>query len=151
MGGVPEINRRSQGRYGDALRISNGNGGVFFGVLADGRIVGQTISDATIRDVTAELIKLDPPATILSERIPVADSRDGPATVSFQRILRQRIIFAGSSFRRSGAGSIVWVAFFASIAVKALRTIPIFPEIPHFILAICAPHDQPPFFALADG
>ncbi len=58
----------------------NGNGGrVLFGVLADGRIVGQTISDATIRDVTAELIKLDPPATILSERIPVADSRDGPA------------------------------------------------------------------------
>jgi ATP-dependent DNA helicase RecG len=53
----------------------NGKGGrVLFGITADGRIVGQNVSDATLREVASELKRLEPPVTIEQLRIPVSAS-----------------------------------------------------------------------------
>jgi ATP-dependent DNA helicase RecG len=47
----------------------NGNGGcVLIGVAPDGRILGQEISDKTMRDVAEILGRFEPPATILQNR-----------------------------------------------------------------------------------
>lgn len=55
----------------------NGNGGqVLFGVTSVGKIIGQTISDTTLRDVAAELGKLDPRAPITQRRIPVSATQE---------------------------------------------------------------------------
>lgn len=55
----------------------NGAGGqVLLGVNSQGKPIGQAVSDATLREVAAELAKLDPPATIIQTRIPVAPDAD---------------------------------------------------------------------------
>ena len=53
----------------------NGRGGrVLFGVTSGGRILGQTISDATLREVANEITRLEPPATITQSRVSVSES-----------------------------------------------------------------------------
>ncbi len=47
----------------------NGNGGrVLIGVTPDGRILGQKVSDKTIREVAEALQKFEPPASIAHDR-----------------------------------------------------------------------------------
>ncbi|MDP6633608.1 MAG: ATP-binding protein, partial [Phycisphaerae bacterium] len=49
----------------------NGRGGqMLFGVTDAGAIVGQQISDRTLRDVAAEILHLDPPTPIEQIHIP---------------------------------------------------------------------------------
>ena len=48
----------------------NGNGGnVLFGVSANAKVTGQMVSDATLRELAAEIAKFDPPATFAIQRI----------------------------------------------------------------------------------
>jgi ATP-dependent DNA helicase RecG len=55
----------------------NGKGGkVLFGVSATGKITGQMVSDATLREVAAEINRLDPPATIALGRVAVSQSHE---------------------------------------------------------------------------
>lgn len=55
----------------------NGSGGqVFFGVTEAGKIRGQDISDATLQEVAREIVKLDPPATVMQSRISVEATRE---------------------------------------------------------------------------
>ncbi len=55
----------------------NGLGGqVFFGVTEAGTIRGQVISDATLQEVAREIVKLDPPATVMQSRVPVEATRE---------------------------------------------------------------------------
>ena len=55
----------------------NGNGGqVLFGVTDGGRILGQQVSDQTLRDVAGQLAKLEPPAIVSQNRVPVSETGD---------------------------------------------------------------------------
>lgn len=55
----------------------NGKGGrVVFGVAPDGEIVGQQVSDKTLREVAQELAALDPPAKVAVHRIAVGAGRE---------------------------------------------------------------------------
>ena len=55
----------------------NGKGGrVVFGVAPDGEIVGQQVSDKTVREVAQELAALDPPAKVAIHRIAVGAGRE---------------------------------------------------------------------------
>lgn len=52
----------------------NGNGGqVIFGATSVGKIVGQMISDSTLREVASEIAKFDPAAELVQTRVPIAD------------------------------------------------------------------------------
>ncbi len=54
----------------------NGTGGrVLIGVTPEGRILGQTVSDKTIREVAEVLQKFEPPASIAQARVIVADNK----------------------------------------------------------------------------
>jgi ATP-dependent DNA helicase RecG len=54
----------------------NGTGGrVLIGVTPEGRILGQMVSDKTIREVAELLQKFEPPASIVQFRVNVADTR----------------------------------------------------------------------------
>src|SRR5262245_19644282 len=55
--------------------LLNGRGGrVLFGVTSGGRILGQTISDGTLREVANDITRLEPPATITQTRVSVSES-----------------------------------------------------------------------------
>ena len=55
----------------------NGQGGtVAFGIKADGKIIGQSITDATIREVAAAVSKLEPPASVIQTRIGVGERQE---------------------------------------------------------------------------
>lgn len=54
----------------------NGSGGrVLIGVTPEGRILGQTVSDKTIREMAEMLQKFEPPASIAQVRVNVADGK----------------------------------------------------------------------------
>ena len=54
----------------------NGEGGqVVIGVAPDGRIIGQQVSDGTLRDIAAMLGRFEPPAPVEIVRIDVDDQR----------------------------------------------------------------------------
>ena len=55
----------------------NGEGGhVVFGVSPDGAILGQQVSDQTMREVAQEMAALDPPAKVAIHRVVVAPGRE---------------------------------------------------------------------------
>ncbi len=80
----------------------NGQGGtVLFGVTTR-RISGQTVSDNTLRDVAAEIAKLDPPATITQSRVKVSETHD---VLVLKTTVRSTSPYAynGRPFRRVGS------------------------------------------------
>lgn len=80
----------------------NGNGGqVLFGVTDGGRILGQQVSDRTLRDVAAELAKLEPTAVVNQNRVPISETLD---VLILEVIDRSRgpYTYAGRAFRRVG-------------------------------------------------
>lgn len=55
----------------------NGRGGVVLvGVADDGRVVGQHVSDSTLREVASALGTFEPTAPVRVERVPVGDGRE---------------------------------------------------------------------------
>jgi ATP-dependent DNA helicase RecG len=55
----------------------NGNGGqVLIGATQEGRIIGQEISDKTLREVVNLLKRIEPPATIKQTRICISDGKE---------------------------------------------------------------------------
>lgn len=55
----------------------NGNGGqVLFGVSDGRRILGQQVSDQTLCDVAGQLAKLEPPAIVNQNRVPISETAD---------------------------------------------------------------------------
>ena len=80
----------------------NGNGGqVIFGVTDGGRILGQQVSDRTLRDVAAELAKLEPTAVVSQNRVPISDTRDVLILEVIDRS-QEPYTYAGRAFRRVG-------------------------------------------------
>ena len=62
-------------RAGETLcAFLNGQGGrVFLGITAEGRIVGQQVSDSTLREAAATLARFEPPALVSQERLALSD------------------------------------------------------------------------------
>lgn len=56
--------------------LNHRGGRVLFGVEPDGRVVGQHVSDQTLRDIAAEVGQVEPPAFPAVERLPVGDGRE---------------------------------------------------------------------------
>ena len=79
--------------------LNFGGGSVLFGVRANGHIVGQSISDATLREVASELAKLDPPATITSQRVAVSATNEVLILGATSRTLAP-YTYAGRPFQR---------------------------------------------------
>ena len=65
-------------RAGEALcAFLNGQGGrVFIGVTEEGRIVGQQVSDGTLREIAVMLARFEPPALVSQERISLSNGRE---------------------------------------------------------------------------
>jgi ATP-dependent DNA helicase RecG len=64
-------------RAGETLcAFLNGDGGrVLMGVSPDGKLVGQEVTDMTLRDVAAMLGRFEPPARVELSRVDVRDGR----------------------------------------------------------------------------
>jgi ATP-dependent DNA helicase RecG len=57
--------------------LLNGSGGeVLFGVSDSGKILGQDVTDATLREVAGELRKVEPPTVFEQTRVPVREGDD---------------------------------------------------------------------------
>ena len=92
-------------RAGESLCafLKGAGGQVVIGVAPDGKILGQQVSDSTLRDVAAMLGRFEPPAPVEMERIEVGDGRtvivlDAPSA-------REHAPFTydGKAYRRVGS------------------------------------------------
>jgi predicted HTH transcriptional regulator len=65
-------------RTGETLcAMLNGRGGrVLIGITSEGNMIGQQISDKTLRDIAEELAKFEPPSRIEIERLEVKPGRE---------------------------------------------------------------------------
>lgn len=73
--------KRSTGQLNSAGKslcgFLNGSGGqVLIGVQPDGKIIGQQVSDSTLRDIAAMLDRFEPPPPITVVRVPVDASNE---------------------------------------------------------------------------
>ena len=96
----------STGQRTEAVRalcafLNHRGGRVFFGVDAQGRIVGQEVSDKTLADVAHELRGIDPSALPNIERIALPSGREVLA-VTVERGARRPHTFRGEAYRRVG-------------------------------------------------
>jgi ATP-dependent DNA helicase RecG len=81
----------------------NGRGGqVYFGILNDGKVVGLTISDATLREVAQELSKLEPLPTIAQFRIPTSEGKEVLMLETTDRDAAP-YVYCGRPFHRVGS------------------------------------------------
>jgi ATP-dependent DNA helicase RecG len=91
-------------RAGETLcGFLNGRGGVvLFGVAGTGRIEGQAVSDRTLRDVAATLDRLEPPARIAIERMPIDHGREVLALRADASTEGVPYVYGGRPYRRVG-------------------------------------------------
>lgn len=73
--------KRTTGQRREATRtvcamLNHRGGHVLFGVEADGRVVGQQVSDHTVEEVAQELREIDPPAFPSIERVSLDGGRE---------------------------------------------------------------------------
>ncbi len=86
----------------------NGNGGrILIGVTANGRIVGQKISDKTLRDLAATLQKFEPSAPVQQTRVPVGDNVDDGVEVmlleAVPNLEARPYVYDGRPYQRIGS------------------------------------------------
>lgn len=82
----------------------NGNGGrVLIGVTPENRIVGQTVSDKTIREVAELLQKFEPPASIAQIRVDVGDGREVLVLEAIPNPESRPYAFDGRPYQRIGS------------------------------------------------
>jgi ATP-dependent DNA helicase RecG len=80
----------------------NGQGGrVLFGVAKNGRILGQDISDSTLQDVSRDILRLEPAATIAQMRVLVEGTHEVLMLESTDRSLAP-YTYNGRPYRRIG-------------------------------------------------
>ncbi len=109
-GGESEISefRKSTGQLRRAAEtlcgMLNGNGGrVLIGVTPEGRILGQTVSDKTIREVAEVLQKFEPPASIAQVRVNVADNKAVLVLEAIPNPESRPYAFDGRPYQRIGS------------------------------------------------
>lgn len=96
-------------RAGETLcAFLNGEGGqILIGVGPDGKIIGQQVSDNTLRDIAAMLGRFEPPARIEMDRVDVGGGRtvivlDAPSARE-----HAPFTFEGKAYRRVGSTTTV--------------------------------------------
>jgi ATP-dependent DNA helicase RecG len=98
--------KRTTGERREAMHtlcamLNNRGGRVLFGVEADGRVVGQQVSDHTIEEVAQELREMDPPVFPSVERVPLANDRE-VLVVSVSMGPNRPYSYKGQAYRRVG-------------------------------------------------
>ncbi|MFO7866375.1 MAG: ATP-binding protein, partial [Candidatus Aminicenantes bacterium] len=82
----------------------NGTGGrVLIGVTPEGRILGQTVSDKTIREVAELLQKFEPPGSIDQDRVNVADNKAVLVLEAIPNPESRPYAFNGRPYQRIGS------------------------------------------------
>jgi len=96
-------------RAGETLcAFLNGEGGqVLIGVAPDGKIIGQQVSDNTLRDIAAMLGRFEPPARIEMERVDIGNGRTVVVLDAPSAREHAPFIFEGKPYRRVGSTTIV--------------------------------------------
>ena len=92
-------------RAGETLcGMLNGSGGkVVIGVSPKGRIVGQEISDRTLREVATVLNKFEPPATINQTRIEIGNGKEVLVLEALPNPEARPYVFDGRPYQRVGS------------------------------------------------
>jgi ATP-dependent DNA helicase RecG len=98
--------KRTTGERREATRtlcamLNHRGGRVLFGVEADGRVVGQQVSDHTIEEVAQELREIDPPAFPTIDRVPLGNGRE-VLVVSVVTGQNRPYSYRGQAYRRVG-------------------------------------------------
>ena len=98
--------KRTTGGRREATRtlcamLNHRGGRVLFGVEADGRVVGQQVSDHTIEEVAQELREIDPPAFPTIDRVPLGNGRE-VLIVSVSTGQNRPYSYRGQAYRRVG-------------------------------------------------
>ena len=98
--------KRTTGERREATRtlcamLNHRGGRVLFGVEADGRVVGQQVSDHTVEEVAQELREIDPPAFPTIERVPLGNGRE-VLVVSVPTGQNRPYSYRGQAYRRVG-------------------------------------------------
>lgn len=81
--------------------LNQRGGHVLFGVAPDGRMAGQQASERTFEDVSAELRRIDPPASPEIERVPLDDHLEVIA-IHVNRGPSAPYRYRGTAYRRVG-------------------------------------------------
>lgn len=82
----------------------NGNGGrVLIGVTPENRIVGQTVSDKTIREVAEILQKFEPPASVAQIRVDIGNDREVLVLEAIPNPESRPYAFDGRPYQRIGS------------------------------------------------
>lgn len=81
--------------------LNHRGGRVLFGVEADGRIVGQMVSDHTVEEAAQELREIEPPVFPTVERVDFAEGRQ-ILVITVNVGSAQPYSYRGQSFRRVG-------------------------------------------------
>lgn len=98
--------KRTTGERREAVRtlcamLNNRGGRVLFGVEADGRVIGQQVSDHTIEEIAQEIKELDPPAFPTIDRVEVGGGREVLVLTVTQGPVRP-YSYKGQAYRRVG-------------------------------------------------
>ena len=81
----------------------NGAGGrVLFGITPEGRIVGQQISDSTLREVAEIICHFEPPTTIAQTRINIGDGKEVLVLEACPDPTQRPYVFDGRPYQRIG-------------------------------------------------
>lgn len=97
--------KRTTGERREAARtlcamLNHRGGRALFGVEADGRVVGQQVSDHTIEEVAHELREIDPPAFPTIDRVPLGNGEVLVVGVSTGQ--NRPYSYRGQAYRRVG-------------------------------------------------
>jgi ATP-dependent DNA helicase RecG len=91
-------------RVGETLcAFLNGHGGtVLIGVAPDGRLLGQMVSDSTLRDIAGILDRFEPPVKTELERVAVDDRHDVLVLTAPSAVEDRPYVWGGRPYRRVG-------------------------------------------------
>ena len=94
-------------RAGESLcAFLNGHGGrVVIGVTPGGKVVGQEVSDSTLRDVAAMIEKFEPPAAISLQRVQSGDGKEVVVLSTPQPVQGGPFTWGGRAYRRIGTAT----------------------------------------------
>lgn len=79
----------------------NADGGtVIIGATDNGKVVGQEISDATMREVATVLAKIQPPVNVQIDRVPVTDNKEALVLTVPRSPDQKPFVFDGRPYQR---------------------------------------------------
>lgn len=96
--------QRSEAGKTVCAMLNHKGGHVMFGVDPKGRVIGQSVTDKTVEDVSQELRQIDPPAIPAIERIPTGSGNEA-IVVTVEKGPRRPYTYRGKAYRRVGASN----------------------------------------------